>query len=538
MTHTAPRPRTRLRETRRLLSAAVLAAAIATPAAAAEGTLVVAVNQEPQDLAAQGTYKTINAPGLRNVIETLIAADPVTGKFRGVLATDWEVVDDRTIRMNLREGVSFHDGTPFDAESAAFAVNWVWSAENAFTIQEYGGPGVIAATPTGEYSIEVVSSEPDPLLEFRLSLSGVSSMKQAQENPAEHFHTPIGTGPYKFVEWVPGQYWSAEFNPEWWGLSADDAYGTATPAFEELRFVFRPEDGARAAMAESGEADLAMFPSSVDCAAAMDVDGLKCVSGPSDTYLYGRLDHSLYAAEVLRDPRVREAIFLAIDVASLTDVIGLASVPQGQLGPLGTVGFNPDVQAYPYDPARATELLDEAAAAGADLDSLRVEVVGRDTTPQISTIVEAIGGMLNAVGIATDVKVQVPQAFNPRVRIAGYSLEPGRQMMQVHVRQNPAGDFGITLLANYACPDEDNPTGPSRSSVYCDEAFDAQLFEALASVGPAREEALQALVQYVHDRHLVVPLALLDRAYLIRSDLDFTFGPDHRIQAAYIATAE
>ena len=521
-----------------LAGAGLAAALLAAPALAAEGTLVVAVNQEPQDLAAQGAYKEINAPGLRNVIETLIAADPVSGTFRGILATDWEVVDDRTIRMTLREGVSFHDGTPFNAESAAAAVNFVWSADNAFTIQEYGGPGTITATPTGDYSMEVVSSEPDPLLEFRLSLNGISSMQQVADNPAAHFDTPIGTGPYRFVEWVPGQYWSAVHNADWWGLTAADAYGTAAPAFEELRFVFRPEDGARSAMAESGEAQLSMFPSTEDCLAAMDADDYKCVSGPSDTYLYGRLDHSMYAAEVLRDPRVREAIFLALDVGSLTEIIGLASVPPGQLGPAGTVGYNPDVQAYAYDPARAMALLEEAAAAGADLDSLRVEVVGRDTTPQISTIVEAIGGMLNAVGIATDVKVQVPQAFNPRVRIAGYATEPDRQMMQVHVRQNPAGDFGITLLANYACPDEANPTGPSRSSVYCDPEFDAGLFDALASVGPARSEKLQALVRYVHDRHLVVPLALLDRAYLVRSDLEFTFGPDHRIQVAYIRKSE
>ena len=528
----------RVHSVRNVLGAALLAATATTTAAAPEGTLVVAVNQEPQDLAAQGAYKEINAPGLRNVVETLIASDPVSGGFKGILATDWEVVDDRTIRMTLREGVAFHDGTPFNAESAAHAVNFVWSADNAFTIQEYGGPGTITATPTGEYSMEIVSSEPDPLLEFRLSLNGISSMQQIMDNPAAHFDTPIGTGPYKFVEWVPGQYWSAEFNSDWWGMTADDAYGTGEPAFQELRFVFRPEDGARAAMVQSGEAQLAMFPTPSDCGAADGASDYECIAGPSDTYLYGRLDHSLYAPEFLRDPRVREAIFLAIDVASLTEVIGLASVPQGQLGPAGTIGFNADVQTYPYDPARAMELLAEAEADGVDVDSVNIEVVGRDTTPQISTIVEAIGGMLNAAGIDSDVKVQVPQAFNPRVRIAGYATEPGRQMMQVHVRQNPAGDFGITLLANYACPDEDNPTGPSRSSVFCDREFDEQLFEALASVGPKRNQALQDLVKYVHERHLVVPLALLDRAYLIQAGLDFTFGPDHRIQAAYIVRTE
>ena len=116
-----------------LLGAALLAVAATASAPAAEGTLVVAVNQEPQDLAAQGAYKEINAPGLRNVIETLIAADPVSGKFRGVLATDWEVVDDRTIRMNLRRGVTFHDGTPFDAESAAFASGSTMTARRAIS---------------------------------------------------------------------------------------------------------------------------------------------------------------------------------------------------------------------------------------------------------------------------------------------------------------------------------------------------------------------------------------------------------------------
>lgn len=507
------------------------------PAFGAESTLVVAVNQEPQDMAAQGTYKEINAPGLRNVLETLIAMDPVSGKYRGILATSWDIVDAQTIRMKLREGVKFHDGSPFNAESAAFAVNWVWSTKNAFTIQEYAGPGEITAEPISAYEIEVKSSKPDPLLEFRLSLGGISSMKQIQDNKTAHFDTPIGTGPYKFEKWEHGQYWTASQNADWWGLSADDAYGTTKPVFKNLKFVIRSEDAARTAMAEAGEADISMFPKGEDCLAAKQAKNYKCLSGPSTTYLYGRLDYSLYAHKALTDPRVREAIFLAIDTVSLAEVIGLASVAPGQLGPKGTVGYNPNVNAYPYDPQRAAKLLGEAKKDGVDTAGLKVEVVGRTTTPRINTIVEAIGGMLNAVGVKTGVKVQVPQVFNPRVRIAGYAKEPNRQMMQVHVKQNPSGDFGLTLLSNYACPDEANPTGPSRSSVYCDKSFDAQLNEAMAMFGAERDKALQALVKYVHDRYLIVPLALLDRAYLVSSKWDFTFGSDHRVLAVNVKPA-
>lgn len=498
------------------------------------GTLVVAVNQEPQDLAAQGAYKEINAPGLRNVVETLIAVDP-SGEIVPVLATSWEWVDDRTISFELREGVSFHDGTALDAEAAATAVNWVWSSENAFTIQEFAGPGEITATATGPLTLEVTESEADPLLEWRLTLNGITSADQIENDPGSHFDTPIGTGPYVFEEWARGQYWSATVNTDWWGWTGDDVYGTTLPVFANLQFVFRPEDAARAAMAQTGEAQVAMFPSAEECAAAGG--DYKCVAGPSDTYLYGRLDHSLFADSRLQDSRVRQAIFESIDYEALVDLIGLASVPAGQLGPDGSVGFSSAISQYPYDPDNARRLLDEARGAGVDVDGMSIEIIGRDTTPRISPIVEALGGFFTEIGLNNTVAVQVPDIFNPRVRIAAYAEEPGRQLLQVHVKGNPSGDYGLTLFSNYACPDIDNPTGPSRSSVFCNEQFDADLLEALTLTGGERDTALSELVKFVHDEYLIIPLALLDRGYLLDSGLNFDFGIDHRVLAVYISAA-
>nr|WP_306268374.1 ABC transporter substrate-binding protein [Pararhizobium sp. IMCC3301] len=520
---------------------AALATSLSVPYALAqptEGELVVAVSQEPQDLAAQGAYKEINAVGIRNVLETLIAQDPVAGEMRGVLARNWERIDDSTLRFQLREGVMFHDGSAMDAAAVAASINWVWSLENSFTIQEYAGPGEITATAVSDGVVEVRSSKPDPLLEFRLSLNGISSAKQLEDDPKAHFSAPVGTGPYKFNEWAAGQYWTADYNPEWWGLTAEDAYGTSKPIWQSLRFVFRPEDAARVAMIQSGEAQIGMFPSADECERAEGTSGYYCVTGPSTTYLYGRLDHSLYGDERLKDTRIREAIFKAVDIEGLVDLYGLASVPPGQLAPKGTVGYNADVSAYEYDPAGAMALLEEAKADGVDVDSLSIEIVGRSSTPRIKPTVEALGAMLNSVGIGTEVKVQTPQEFNPRVRIAGYANEPGRQMMQVHVKQNPSNDFGLLLLSNYACPSMDDPTGASRSSVYCDEAFDAELAIALASTGAERAEKLKQLVKTVHDRHLILPLALLDRAYLVKDGIDFKFGTDHRFQAVYVTKSD
>jgi peptide/nickel transport system substrate-binding protein len=498
------------------------------------GQFVVAVSQEPQDLAAQGSYKEVNAAGLRNVVETLIATNPDTGSYEPVLATSWERVDDSTIRLQLREGVSFHDGTEMTAESVAKAISFVWDPDSAFTIQEYAGPGTIQATAIGPLQVEVTSSKPDPMLEFRLTLNGISSAQQIEQDPAAHFDTPIGTGPYTFSEWKRGQYWTATVNPNWWGYKAEDVYGQTEPLFKELKFVFRSEGSARTSMMRAGEADITESPSIEDCEAAAKNDGYSCISGPSDAYLYGRLDHSLHADTRLQDPRLRKAIFHAIDYQGLAELIGLASVAQGQLGTPNMLGFSDAIAQYSYDPALSRSLVDEARAAGVDVDSLVVEVVGRSTTPRIGSITEIIGFFLNEVGIKTQVNVQLPDIFNPRVRIKGYSEEDPRAMMQVHKKQNASGEYGVNLLGNYACPDINSPTGASRSSVYCNPDFDTKLFNALDLSGDARDKALSELVEFLHGEYLILPLAQLDKAYLIKDGYNFKFGIDHRFQVVNV----
>lgn len=522
-----------------MLASAVAFCLIATNAQAqAGGRFVVAVDHEPQDLAAQGTYKEVNAPGLRNVIETLIDIDPRTGAYRGILATSWERVDDSTVRLKLREGVTFHDGTPMDAEAVATAINFVWAPSNSFTIQEYAGPGTITARSVSEYEVEVTSSEPDPMLEFRLTLNGISSARQIGESPAAHFDTPIGTGPYRFVTWERGQYWDAKANPDWWGLDADDVYGVSAPMFEEVRFVFRSETSARTSMVRAGEAHLAINPSPEDCQAATTMAGYDCITSPSDAYLYGRLDQSLHADERLQDMRVRKAIFHSIDYEGLADLIGMASVPQGQLGTPDMLGFVDSLEQYAYDPDLARSLIAEARADGVDVEALSVEVVGRTGTPRIGSVTEIIGFFLNDVGINATVNVQSADLFNPRVRISGYAEEAPRAMMQVHMKQNASGEFGVNILGNYACPDITDPAGASRSSVYCNPEFDEQLFAALALSGAERDAVFQELVTFLHGEYAIIPLAILDRGYLIDSDFDLQTGVDHRVQLVNLSRSE
>lgn len=121
-------------------AAAAWAALLIAPATAQNADeLVSATHTENQAMQAQQTYKEVNSPGLRNVVEQLVTVDLSTGQLAPMLATEWEQIDGKTWRFTLREGVTFHDGSPFNAEAAAFAVNWVWSPENSFHIRETWG---------------------------------------------------------------------------------------------------------------------------------------------------------------------------------------------------------------------------------------------------------------------------------------------------------------------------------------------------------------------------------------------------------------
>src|ERR687897_3641343 len=170
------------------LSAAAIGMALrATPGAAfaqaAEpaGQIVISLSAEPATLENWNAYSLDGHPVLRNIFEALLNRDPATNELVGELATAWEWTDDRTIRFTLREGVTFHDGSPFNAQVAADGVNFTWSAENAFDITQFMGPQISAAV-VDEVTIDVSAAEPDPILPARLSFAPPPHMVEGEES--------------------------------------------------------------------------------------------------------------------------------------------------------------------------------------------------------------------------------------------------------------------------------------------------------------------------------------------------------------------
>ncbi len=481
------------------------------------GELVVVANNEPQSMQAQVTYKEVNGAGLRNIIEQLTRIDPQTNEVLPMLATSWEQVEPTVWHFKLREGVTFHDGTALNGESAAVSINWLYDPENAFSVREMMGPQ-ITAEAVDENTVAVITAGPDPLLDRRIYLAGITSAKQILEDPAAHDVHPVGTGPYVFGEWQQGQFWTASANPDWWGNTADDTYGEIF--FDDLRFVWRQEPIIRAAMVESGEAQLAMFLTKEECERFDTEDGVKCLVKGSDTFLQVRLDYH-DAHPTLANEKFREAFFTGIDWEGIREnLMGLGEPLQGQMLPAGATGFNDGIAQYPFDPVGAQALVEELKAEGIEIPSIHIST-RQGSTPRQGEMIEAMGAMLTFVGVPNTVAVEEPGIFNPRA--VTKPTDNARAYAWLHPQGNPLLDYGATFGAHVVCE--------SRISVFCDPDFDANVAQAISLTGDDRHAALRELVGEVHDRYVLGAVGLLQRAYGVPENLEWEFGPDHRIVA-------
>jgi peptide/nickel transport system substrate-binding protein len=481
-------------------------AAPAKPAAAPpepSGSITLVMPEEPPTLDPGSGTGTVAYPVLRNVEEALLNRDPKTNQLVPELATKWEATNPTTWRFHLRQGVKFHDGTPFNAQAAADSITYTWSKENSFRIRSWIGPE-FKVVPVDEYTIDIVTETPDPLIPTRMFFGAIVSPKMVKENVADLMLKPVGTGPYKFVEWVKGQHIKLTANPDWWGRTAPDAGGAQT--IKDLTFVTRVEREVRTAMVQRGEADYARWVSEEQCKAAP-----QCKSGVGIETLQVRMD---FPNPVLGDRRIREAIALAMDKESLMrDIFGGGEVT-GFLGPKATVGWTPDIKPYPYNPERAKQLVAEARAAGVPLDTTPLTFIARrGSFFRIEEAAEAIGEMLQKVGL-TNLKVQVLEtAAHIEIWSADKPIAPSRGIIGVNAHGNELLDLALTVKMYYDCE--------GKQSVYCDPKMQELENIALPLEGEARAKAWQAVAKYAYDQIVTIPIGYPYNYYAVSARLDW-----------------
>lgn len=333
----------------------------------------------------------------RAVWDGLIYLDPVTNEYKGNLATSWEWIDDKTLEFKLREGVTFHNGDAFTAADVVATVNFVAKEENGAKTQRNVN-WMESAEKIDDFTVRIHTKTVFPAaIEFLAGPVSIYPAKYyAEVGPSGMGLKPVGTGPYKVVEVVPGQHFVLEKNENY----HDSPKGQPAIAKVDIRTI--PDVNTQLAELFSGTLDM-IWQVPADQAEKMAAMSDRFTVTNESTMRVGYLDmdaagRSNMDPNPYKDVKVRQAINYAIDRQALVDNLlkGKSRVVNTACFP-SQFGCVQDVTAYAYDPEKAKALLAEAGYP----DGFTTEFYAyRDRD-----YAEAIANYLNAVGIKTNFRM-------------------------------------------------------------------------------------------------------------------------------------
>jgi peptide/nickel transport system substrate-binding protein len=369
------------------MSAVVAASLSACAGAASSGSakapdkLVVAI---PEDVDTFDVLNTLTATTHAyigaNIAETLAELDVSTGQLDPLLATAWKQTSTDAWAITVRSGVKFSDGTPMTASDAVSSIEY--AIKNNTPYYQSFFPTIKSATVVDPTQFTISTSKPDPVLYKRLQFINV--LPTSKLNKTFLATNLIGTGPYELKSRTPGQTIDLVANPNYWGKK---------PQFKSVQFEIRPDPSVRASSVQTGEADVAL---------SLDVEQQHSVPKTLDApggQVYGYILNTVgqNQGSIMTDPRVRQAVNYAIDRKTIAAKVfgGHAILPNGQYDTPGMAGLNPTIKDYPYDPAKAKQLLQQAGAIG---KPVRIRTNNTEW-PKSDEMTDAVAGYLTAVGL-------------------------------------------------------------------------------------------------------------------------------------------
>lgn len=310
--------------------------------------VVAVLKAEPSNIDPHGNTELVAMTTQVQIFETLVAKDE-EGNIIPWLAESWEQVDECTIRFKLRDNVYFHNGEKLSAEDVAFTIQRATEKPSSAAIFASFDPAKTKAVD--ELTVDVATKSPFAAVFNYLTSTrgGIVSKKAVEEMGDDQFgRSPVGTGPFSFDSWTSGTSITLKRNENYWGEK---------PAYATLTLKFITETANRALEIESGNADIVLDPDTSDLDRLAATDGLKVVSGNSYgmSYIAFTMDD-----EVLSNPKVRQALSLALDLDTLVEsVYGSYATPSESVMP-NTVFAYQSQGAHEYNVEKAKALLAEA----------------------------------------------------------------------------------------------------------------------------------------------------------------------------------
>ncbi len=465
-----------------LLSLWVLPAAGQREIAEPAQELVIAMGAQPESLDPIAMASAPAATVGEHVAQPLIYLDQ-EGNLQPQLATSWEASEDGlTWTLKLREGVSFHDGTPFNADAVKKNLDRFLDPKSAapyrFLIDQ-----IKEVEAADAHTVRLHLDQPFAPIISHLSHSFIAMISPAsfeQLPPGETVEMPSGTGPFVITRWARGEQIVVERNPDYYG---------DTPQLDKVTFKFVTEDAARVVMLETGEADAIMRVPPMDAQRLDGHNDIDIVYASSVRVIY--IGYNAMK-EPFTDPLVRQALNYAVDKQAIIDTI------------LGGVGFQstaPVVPAvfghthagpYEYNPERARQLLAEAGFPDGFSTTL-YHPTGRYLMD--STIAEAVQSMLKEVGVDARLQTMEWSAYLDFVRKPPEEAQHTMYMLGWGTVTLDA-DYGLyALLHSSQWP----PAGWA-TSLWADDRVDELLDTArVTPEREIREELYEEAIQIIWD---------------------------------------
>lgn len=391
--------------------AAESAEAVEVPAeaAAADSSVSIGMNElvtsldPPTDWAIAATWIHMN------LFDCLVWRNRDTAVFEPWLAESYEQVDDKVWKLKLREGVKFHNGEEFNADAVKWTYERILGDETMITHKQWLFIKEIRALSPMEVEIETVDPEPAFLSKISGTGCGVQAplagMKQKEEGSE---YTPIGTGPFKFVEWVKDDHITLAANEEYW---------QGAPAIKTLIWKAIPEVSTRVANLLTSDVDLVLSVPAQDWERVNGNEGteIKQFLTTQVMLLAMRIGPSAKYEDwtgITSNAKIREAIGLAIDRAALIDLIDGMGIPVLSRVTPPTLGWSEALydQVGEYNPDRARELLQEAGYDGSPLT-----FHASTSWLKQKEVAEAITAMLQDVGLNIDLQVLDVTTFREQI---------------------------------------------------------------------------------------------------------------------------
>lgn len=437
------------------------------------------------------------------------------------LAVSWKALDGKTWEVKLREGVTFHDGSPFTADDVVFSFARVPALVNSPSSFNYAVKPIVRTEVIDPHTLRLHTAAPVPLMPYNLTGVAIVSKKHETGMTTAAFnslHAAVGTGPYRVTAFTIGDQATFQRNDTWWDKQ---------PHWNTVHYRLVTDNAARIATLRAGEADV------IDQVPTRDVADLKAnakidiVTIPGQRLIFLAPDATRMVTPFvfdlsgkplemnpLRDPRVRRALSLAINREGIKErVMDGYAAPTGQLMPVGLSGYDPAILVDAYDPPHAKKLLADAGYPSGFAITLHGP---NNRYVNDAKLLEAVAQMWTRIGIKTSVDAMPAAVFFGRavraefsIRLTGWASDTGEassNLTELIASSNPEKGRGAVFM-----PDK-----------YGNPKVDTIIEQALATIDQEKRETLYREAERLAMPDVpIIPLHHQVNIWAIRKGLTF-----------------